>query len=166
MAESTIELHVYAIILPIQRRPRLNVVEETVLNYLREGYPKNNISQLLGFNVANVINELKYKKFLYGDGSLLLTDEGDYDLFSPGDYKHCLIFRKEKQGMFFDRLLYAHEARFQEDIALTNDLGDEFVSKDVLKKLFIFDTFTVNYNPSPSEFDNPVRKISDYKRLI
>jgi hypothetical protein len=160
MAGSIIELTAYAVILPVSRRPQLNLVEETVLHYLREGYPCGKISRLLGFDATHAADELKKKKFLYGDGSLKLADPRDYDVFFPREYKHCYIFRTADKMRFYDRFTYAHETRF-DNVALQNKLGDEYVSKDILKKIFAFDTFPVTYNPAQSGCESPVRRITD-----
>jgi hypothetical protein len=165
MAESIIELTAYAIILPVHTPPRLNIVEETVLQYMREGYSQSSISQLLGFNISVVIEELRYKKYLFGDGSFKILDESDYALVLPKEYKHCFIFKKENQALFYDRIIYAHEIRLRDHSVLTNDLGDEYVKNSILKKLFIFETFPVKYEPTQKE-NPPTRKITDYKGVM
>jgi hypothetical protein len=160
MAGSLNELTAYAVILPVPRQPALNPVEEAVLAYLREGCPRAAITAMLGFDVSAVIRELVHKGLLYGDGSPRVAGDGSYNLFVPKDNRQCCIFRGGNQALFYNRLLYAHEIRLQGGSVLLNNLGDEYTGKDILKKLFIFDTYTLLYNPDDKEPEH--RKITDF----
>ena len=50
-------------------KPSTDMVEDTTLNLIQEGYTVSEISKLLGLNISPVIAELIYKGILYPDAT-------------------------------------------------------------------------------------------------
>lgn len=48
---------------------RLDIVEQTTIKLLQEGYAIPEISKLLGLNLSQVIEELSYKRILNPDAT-------------------------------------------------------------------------------------------------
>ena len=156
----TVELTAYSVLAPVTVRPLLDTVELTVLRYLRGGRCQANVSEILGFDISCVVAELARKQILYPDATFRVKDESEYSAATEKTYKKGFVFRGARQVFLYDRLIFSHEIRFNKDFLLANDLGNDYVSEDILNAMPVYNTFSVRYNPGIAAANLAGRKIS------
>ena len=146
MDESITKLEVYSVIMLRYNEIILNIVEITVLGYLKEGRTKTDISELLGFNIEQVIEGLKEKKILNQTAGFRYKNNQDWLEFAEKAYKRGYIFKDSNKNVFFDRFIYPHEVKFDEDFILVENLGNDYLAEDIIDTMHVINSFDIYYN--------------------
>jgi len=138
-------LTAYAVIAPVAILPELDTVESTTLQFLKKGHSQSAISNILGFDIARVVDSLAEKGLLNPDGKLK-----NYTV--NREYKQAYIFRVPGKNQFYDALLFFHET------AKIN-LGKSHIADDrVLATVYTLHSFEAVCRPSTAP---PIRTITE-----